>query len=66
MLSVIREPPLDAEGFSRIDADPTRIATSALDGSSKVVDLQDCGTITDFGHERGERSYHLSLQDLML
>ena len=53
MITVIREPALDAKGRDKLDAEPTRIATSSLDGSTKMVDLQDWGSVFDFGHERG-------------
>lgn len=51
-ISAIREPPLDLAGRPRLDAEPTRIVTGSLDGSSRMVDLLDPGNVFAFGHER--------------
>ena len=53
MITVAREPALDATGHEKLDDEATRIATASLDGSTKMVDLQDWGSVFDFGHDRG-------------
>lgn len=52
-ITVVREPNLDREGANVWNRPPTRICTSALDGSTKLVDLDDIGMVFNFGHERG-------------
>lgn len=52
-VTAIKQPSLDSHGIDRLDSDAFRIATSALDGSTKLVDLDDVGTIFNFGFERG-------------
>lgn len=53
-ITVIRRPVLDSEGFDNLNSEPTCIATSSLDGGTKLVDLRDTANISAFGHERGE------------
>ena len=52
-VTVIKQPRLSSEGVDRLDSDPGRIATAALDGSNKMVDLEDVATVFNFGFERG-------------
>ena len=53
-ITVVREPNIDREGVDLWNRPPTRICTSALDGSTKLVDLDDIGMFFNFGHERGQ------------
>jgi hypothetical protein len=40
--------------MDRLDSDAGRIVTAAVDGSNKMVDLEDAGSVFNFGFERGQ------------
>jgi hypothetical protein len=41
-----------------VDEEASRIATTSLDGSCKLVDVRDAADVFDFGHERGKDASH--------
>lgn len=47
---------LNGDGSDNIESDPCRVATSALDGSTKMIDFDDIGNIINFGFERCEEA----------
>lgn len=53
-ITVVKQPRLDSSGMDRLDSDAGRIVTAAVDGSNKMVDLEDVGSVFNFGFERGQ------------
>lgn len=53
-IAAIRQPMIMPDGHSDLLAESSRVATTSLDGSCKVVDLRDMASVFDFGHERGD------------
>lgn len=49
---------MNAASTSVHDQNPSRLATSAIDGSTRLVNLLDWGEVVNFGQERSESFYH--------